>query len=449
MSNPNHPGEEKEGTVKVLDADMGKVKELRMLGTIPYGRGEYALLYDPDMKMWYLMKRGRLIRVYEGEAEFHVVEDPFFSDWRIMVAKTLNGVYLSTDITKLASEITRKDGGARGNYFYTELWVRAMVTLAEGTEGVVKTHVIGGFYPEGFVEGYVPYPAVNWECEPRCLEDFAKYIIDAYPPENRTVALANAAFAVAKVYSPAVRLAGYIMDDCVVLNAGEAGVGKTTLFHSIINMLGLDPARVMHVGDEPVKSYIRLRDILAESNAPLFLNDVGEGGFRTLLRFGLSAAFAFNAIDFEPLRRGLGAVRRYYNLRSIMVNANMKRSRVEKIIARLHHSDDREIGWALRRLIILSWEHVPIKPKAYSCRKPILGCLRELWGNGEFRQRVLKAYRITDLAKTVMEELHRVYGVDTTPYIKAVDAVSAEYDSYMEATIDRYRRLRIGAARSA
>lgn len=425
MGTPDHDHED---VAKVVDDATGKAKKLRRHSLFSYNNAMYELFDDPDTKTWYVRRLGKgsnIIKVFTGDIDAYWVFDDALNKM-VYVIKTSDVIVYGLDQKTVIKGFLTKVSGFSNSYFME--WI--LRDLLGDHAKLMDGYVCSGFYANGFMKGFIPYPATSWECDPKNLESIAKYIVDAYPPANRIVALANVAFAIAKVFSPAVRLARaknkHESDfrDNIVINIGGDSAGKTNLSVSIINLLALDPKKVLYVGDEPIMTREKIKDLLMESNAPLFLDNVGEQGLREIVRFAPHAVFARIDKSIRSIFKSI-VTDKYDNpvLRSIMMNTSLDQDHVEKVLIEYYNTPGM-LDSALRYLFLLiNWAKDRIKPgvEPYS-GKPIMGCLRELWGNADFHQYVMvNAHDTVKLAKIVMETLHKTYHVDTSIYIKAID----------------------------
>lgn len=359
------------------------------------------MFFDPSTKTWYGkdMRRGVMFVIYEGDVSVERIHDADLGMTFTVVRSDDVVVYGDND-KKVIEEFLDKEPKA-----VNTVMIRPFLKMLIGNTEVRKGHIVSGFYQEGFVEGLVPYPAVSWECQPAGLEEIAKYITITYPPTNRAFALANVAFATAKVFAPAVRLSGRYFEDKVILNIGDAWSGVSNIFESTINLLGLTHDwTVWTMGDYFIGTPSKAKATLTWTNAPLFLDSVRLKGLRVL------------AGVLPTMLAGTEAPR---SLRSIMTSTTLSLKLIERTLAKW------STDW-MNYFAILKWrrDHISSRVRPYM-GKTILGCLRELWEDQGFRNRVLnEALSDADLVEMTMEEMHRRYGIDTSPYVEALKLVA-------------------------
>jgi hypothetical protein len=246
-----------------------------------------------------------------------------------------------------------------------------------------------------------------------------------YPEENQVFVLANAALAMAKVFSPAVRLTNRIFEDRVVINVGEMRIGKSIMAKSIINLLGLDPNIVMVSGDQPFKTPERIRNYLMNSNAPLFIDDLGVKGFEAMTNIILPSTVDGVKIGAQAERYGFGFAYEFKSLRSFIVNTNIGFGKIKQIL-----SEHGNIAWS-RRVILLQWNGLAkLRPGVVPYNwGSVLGCLKTFWDDLNFRKNAIEMMvDLFSLAEMVIMEFTNRYRVkvkteDLKPYLDAIDSV--------------------------
>ncbi len=403
---------------------------IKFFGWISDGKNMYEVRFDTEEKMWYVKpKNGHtMYEVFQGDLKAWWVQDivlkePFF------IIKTDDAVVYDIDITSAIKKFLTVTTGIIYNYYFLVPLLKTIVKKKK--EG----YVFGGFYGGGFFEGLIPYPVqhplLSWDCYPKSLEEMAKYITKVYPPDNRAVALANVALAIAKVFSPAVRFStNHVFEDHIVINTHDVWPEKALLFKYIIDLLGLDYRSVRYVWGRQFGQNLdeKFMALLMSSNAPLFLDEVDKQGLRVILRYGPAVALA-NETPINVKVRGPVIDFRYYSLRSIMVNTVLDRQSLENMLTK-YYGNENSLKWASRWLLILDWKPEPMRCKDEYVGRPILNCLRELWEDDEFRARVLyTTWSDVDVAVMVMKAMHEKYGVDTSMYIEAVTKAHQESES--------------------
>jgi len=402
-------------------SDYGTIK---VFGPAPYGGYDYKVIYYGDKQEWHLERLPRKpnqeplsLRVYQGNLSVRVIRDNLFNKKVFIINGETTKVITYDDKEQAIEEFIRKDENIT-DVENAPILLRILFKEAKKEMGYVK----GGFYPEGYFEGIEPYPAINWECRPGALVDFIKYVNENYPVTNRIYVLANTALTMAKVFTPAIRLSNKrVFEDRMMINVGEKGIGKTTMMESIINLLGLDPEKTLVSSDTSLKTPERIRNLLNDTNAPLFIDDPGEDTFEAMKNIILPATVMGAIIGVQAARYGYGLEHKFKSLRSVIISTNLGIGDIKKLLT--SHGNT---AWT-RRVILLQWDGTAkLRPGVTPFNNgSILGCLIDMWRDDNFRSIVIdKLTNLFDIAKFIITQ----FGLkeDLEPYLKAIDYIKNE-----------------------
>jgi hypothetical protein len=221
----------------------------------------------------------------------------------------------------------------------------------------------------------------------------------------RTLAIAKAMFA-----------------DRIVINTGKKRIGKSTVQKSVINALGLIHNKVRFLGDNPVKTQERLRNLLSIDMAPLFLDELMTKGFQTISDLILASTTETSIIGLHASRVGKDFSDIFYSMRSLIVNTNLPQGKIIEILGK------ENIDAYSRRILILHWKDQKTKAKSpFISNTHLMGCLIEMWNNPNIRNELLKTNNIFELAMEILKHFFLMYGIDTQPYQEALAKVYNEY----------------------
>jgi hypothetical protein len=395
-----------------------------------YGSREYLVFFNESDKKWYAKRADKEdaseFVIYDGELSVEVLRDAALDRDVYVIRSNYVTVYNFT-VGDAILEFLNKDPGTY-NEVYARSFLKYMFTKAKR----VNKYLISGFYKEGYVDGLVQYPAINWECKPNTLVEFLKYTKTNYPTSNQAFVLANLALVMGKVFSPGVRLfKNGVFEDKFVVNVGERRIGKTTMIKSLVNIMGLNYSEVAIGGDLPVKTTERIRNLLVKSNAPLFIDDIGARGFEALVNIILPALVDQVKIGAQAERYGFGFAYEFKSIRSMVANTNIGYGVIKRIL-----SEHNNKAW-IRRILILEWDEARLKEGVvpYSDGS-VLGCMREIWNDANFREKAMSTNDLIELSKLTVSEFGRRYNIDVTPYINALNYVY-EYMGQVEVEADR------------
>jgi len=391
------------------------------LGIIVIGRREHELLkcqHGIDLLFSQDGEEER-ITIYSGVPNVKLIRDKYLKDEIYIYTNSYNQVFVTNDPADLIEWFVKSDKGITSESTSRAL-IRALLRNAKPEDG----YIYEGFYPDGYQRGVLPYPMVDASCDATVLLRFYEWARENYD-ENLDFVLANMALAMAKVFTPALRMYKEIFEDRIVINTGKKRVGKSTAQRSIINALGLIHNRVRFLGDNPIKTQERLRNLLSINMAPLFLDEVMVKGFQTIADMILASVTEASIIGLHASRVGRDFSDMFYSMRSIIINTNLPQGKIIEILGR------ENVDAYSRRILILHWKDQKTKAKSpFSTDTHLMGCLIELWNNPNVRNELLRVDNIFELAMALLKHFFLMYGIDTQPYQKALMKV---YNEYMES----------------
>jgi hypothetical protein len=388
------------------------------LGIIVIGKSEHELLkcqHGIDLLFSKDNEESR-ITIYSGVPNVKLIRDKYLNDEVYIYTNSYNQVFITNDPAELIEWFTKSDKGITSESLAKAL-ARALLRNAK-TE---NDYIYQGFYPDGFHDGALPYPMMDKVCDATVLQRFFEWTKENYE-ENLNYVLANMAFAIAKVFTPALRMQKDIFEDRIVINTGKKRIGKSTVQKSIINALGLIHNKVRLLGDNPIKTQERLRNLLSIDMAPLFLDELMTKGFQTISDLILASTTETSIIGLHASRVGKDFSDIFYSMRSLIVNTNLPQGKIIEILGK------ENIDAYSRRILILHWKDQKTKAKSpFISNTHLMGCLIEMWNNPNIRNELLKTNNIFELAMAFLKHFFLVYGIDTQPYQEALTKVYNEY----------------------
>jgi hypothetical protein len=388
------------------------------LGIIVIGKSEHELLkcqHGIDLLFSKDNEESR-ITIYSGVPNVKLIRDRYLNDEVYIYTNSYNQVFITNDPAELIEWFTKTDKGITSESMAKAL-IRALLRNAK-TE---NDYIYQGFYPDGFHDGALPYPMLDKVCDATVLQRFFEWAKENYE-ENLYYVLANMAFAIAKVFTPALRMRKDIFEDRIVINTGKKRIGKSTVQKSIINALGLIHNKVRLLGDNPIKTQERLRNLLSIDMAPLFLDELMTKGFQTISDLILASTTETSVIGLHASRVGKDFSDVFYSMRSLIVNTNLPQGKIIEILGKDN------IDAYSRRILILHWKDQKTKAKSpFNTDSHLMGCLIEMWNNPNIRNELLKTNNIFELAMAFLKHFFLVYGIDTQFYQEALTKVYNEY----------------------
>ena len=308
---------------------------------------------------------------------------------------------------------------------------RLLRAIIERREGVLTP----GLGPEGFVDP-LDHGFDSRDYGVEGLLAVGAWVEKYYPEPNRVPALANVAFAVAKLAAPAARVLNPTFIDNPVWNYGRGGEGRSSLVsYAILPLLSVPPndERCLVAIRGPVETSAQAAFLFASSRMPLILDEQSLTGLAKIAPAILATAVGQGVFKIHAPKYGLGeggqpgAV--FRSLRSPIIFTNVEAERWLKK-ARGEASDYAFI----RRLVVVDWEHEPVDPRAFSDLpnpKPVIGAVERVWlKHGE---ELAKCRDLVELAKKLFTLLSLEYGADLSAYVKAVEEVEGRWRERLES----------------
>ena len=396
----------------------------KSMGFIVLGLKEYELLdCNGSFTIYYTVTRNdneeeEYVDIYEGHAEVRHINDKYLGEDVYVYSNTYEQTFVTNDTAELIKWFTEEDKGIKSESLAKPL-IRALLRNAKSEEG----YVYEGFYPDGYQRGVLAYPMVDNSCDATVLLKFYEWAKANYN-ENLDYVLANMAFSMAKTLTPAIRMHKDIFEDRIIINTGKKRVGKSTVQKSIINALGLIHNKVRYLGDNPIKTQERLRNLLSITTAPLFLDELMSRGFQTIADLILASVTEASIIGLHASRVGKDFSDVFYSMRSLIVNTNLPQGKIIEILNRDN------IDAYSRRILILHWKDQKTKAKSpFNTDTHLMGCLIELWNDYDIRHDLLSSNDLFELTFKLLDAFHIMFNVDTQAY---EDAVSRVYNEYIE-----------------
>jgi len=392
--------------------------ECESLGFIVVGKSEHELLkcsHGIDI-IFSKDENEERVTIYSGVPNVKLIRDKYLNDEVYIYTNNYNQFFITNDPADLIEWFVKSDKGITSESMARAL-IRALLRNAKTEDG----YIYEGFYPDGFHEGALAYPMVDNTCDATVLLRFLSWARENYE-ENLYYVLANMALAMAKVFAPALRMQKDIFEDRIVINTGKKRIGKSTVQRSIINALGLIHNKVRFLGDNPIKTQERLRNLLSINAAPLFLDEVMERGIQTISDLILASTTETSVVGLHASRVGKDFSDVFYSMRSIILSTNLPQGKIIEILGK-----DNVDAYS-RRILILHWKDQKTKAKStFNTNTHMMGCLIELWNNAEVRNELLKSGDIFELAMGILKHFFLMYGIDTQPYQEALAKVYNEY----------------------
>jgi hypothetical protein len=396
----------------------------KSLGFIALGLKEYELLEcNNSFTIYYTVTRDdheeeEYVDIYEGHAEVRHIIDRFIGDDVYVFTNTYGQSFVTNDVAEMIEWFTKEDKGIKSESLAKPL-IRALLRNAKSEEG----YLYEGFYPNGYQNGILTYPIADKACDATVLLRFYEWAKANYN-ENINYVLANMVFSMAKVLAPAVRMKRDIFEDRIIINSGKKRTGKSTTQKSIINALGLIHNKVRYLGDNPIKTPERLRNLLSITMAPLFLDELMSRGFQTIADMILASVTETSIIGLHASRVGKDFSDVFYSMRSLIINTNLQLGKIIEILGKDN------IDAYSRRILILHWKDEKTKAKApFNTETHLFGCLVEIWNDPDLRHDLLSANDLFELSFKLLDAFHMMYGIDVQPY---EDALSSVYNEYIE-----------------
>lgn len=359
-------------------------------------------------------------------AEMKIIKDKFYGEEFYTAWRDGKPIAVAYDIDGFIEELKNRQFAVSNA---TKEVLIAIEKLMEKVEG----YIAPGIADEGIVDPRGELDLADYGIEG--LIAVHRWIKAAYPAENVPRALANVAFLLAKIVSPIVRKHNGVFVDHVVWNYGRGGEGKTTLTkYVLVQLLGFpdeNRARRAHVLiSGAITSGPQMRNLISFNRLPLILDEQTENRLINNADVILAIAVGLNTIGVHAARYGLGIGAEFLNLRGLMINTNVPFAKFLKKAKDLAS----DVAFA-RRTLVIAWEHKPINFIEPPNIKPILGAVDKVYR--KYKDELLEAKDLPDLAKRVMHALAKEYGFADVleDYVLAVDLVVKEAEEERRALV--------------
>jgi len=229
-----------------------------------------------------------VIQIYDGEVDPRVIRDKYLHGERRYILKTSYDVYVGENLADVVREFRDND---RGIVTTEKKIIEGVVRLLFRNTKEEYGYAYTGFYPDGWQIGFVEYPVKRPQCDPTLIEDFIKWV-NTYYNRNKVYVFNNFIMVGAKHFMPAIRMTR-VFEDRILINSGPKYLGKSTSQKTIARVYGLSPEDeyVRIIGDNAINTVPRIRNLLTKYlSVPLFFDDIGEPGFKTIAYVLLGAA---------------------------------------------------------------------------------------------------------------------------------------------------------------
>jgi hypothetical protein len=264
----------------------------------------------------------------------------------------------------------------------------------------------------------------EWPERIKILEDIARWAEKAYRSErNRKIALANIAFLLAKVLSPAVRMKNKTFIDHFVWNVGRGGEGKSSLaVYVMLPLLGVDEdinSKLFIYIRGAVRTPEQARNLIALNRMPLILDEQTRSALTRNIDIIMSSAVGSGVIGVHASRYGGGIGYAFKSYRGVIIFTNLHFSEFLRDVVK--EASDYAIT---RRIIELEWDNVKIAEEAFKDLqkiKPMLGILDAIWKR--YREELISTNNLIELTLKLLEMLEKDYSVDLKAYREAVKYV--------------------------
>ena len=264
----------------------------------------------------------------------------------------------------------------------------------------------------------------EWPERIKILEDIARWAEKAYRSErNRKIALANMAFLLAKVLSPAVRMKNKTFIDHFVWNVGRGGEGKSSLaVYVMLPLLGVDEdinSKLFIYIRGSVRTPEQARNLIALNRMPLILDEQTRSALTRNIDIIMSSAVGSGVIGVHASRYGGGIGYAFKSYRGVIIFTNLHFSEFLRDVVK--EASDYAIT---RRIIELEWDNVKIAEEAFKDLpkiKPMLGILDAIWKR--HREELISTNNLIELTLKLLEILEKDYSVDLKAYREAVKYV--------------------------
>ncbi|MFP3315505.1 MAG: hypothetical protein RXN91_04100 [Caldivirga sp.] len=188
---------------------------------------------------------------------------------------------------------------------------------------------------------------------PAPIADAVRWINEHYNINNRQ-AKAVVAYALAKFFTPAIKMIRKQFVDPIIINIGPGGVGLSTLSRELIvkGLMGIEPddTRYLVVIAGSVKTEPQYRN-LADINAlPLILDEQKLTDIINNKAVIHSSAVGVNVMGIHAARYGRGIGAAFLSLRGVIINTNAKKDEILRVLG-----NEETLYTYIRRLRFIPW----------------------------------------------------------------------------------------------
>jgi len=270
----------------------------------------------------------------------------------------------------------------------------------------------------------------EWPERVKILKDTARWVEKAYRSErNRKIALANIAFLLAKVLSPAIRMVNKTFVDHFVWNVGRGGEGKSSLaLHIMLPLLGVDEdinSNLFIYIRGAVRTPEQARNPTALNRMPLILDEQTRGALARNVDIVMSSAVGSGIVGVHAAKYGGGIGYTFRSHRGVIIFTNLHFSEFLKEVVK--EASDYAIT---RRVIELEWDDTKIAEEAFKelpYVKPILGIIDAAWKR--HRDEFLSTSNLIELTLKLLELLEKDYNIDLKVYRDSVEEIWRSWES--------------------
>ena len=189
---------------------------------------------------------------------------------------------------------------------------------------------------------------------PRPIAEAVKWIDEHYNVNNRQ-AKAVVAYALAKFFTPAIKMVKKQFVDPIIINIGPGGVGLSTLSRELIvkGLMGIEPddTRYLVVIAGSVKTEPQYRNLTDINALPLILDEQKLTDIVNNKAIIHSSAVGVNIMGIHAARYGRGIGAAFLSLRGVIINTNAKKDDILRVLG-----NEETLYTYIRRLRFILWD---------------------------------------------------------------------------------------------
>jgi len=396
-------------------------------------RGDRVIVFYVDGKMNAAFEED-VIRVNAAALpnRMAIVQDPIQGNEHYIVAfmgdKFVNAIPLKAG----NGDIARGLVGQPGLYFmerYYDVIIPRLIDYLSRTRFFQIPVTIGLWPGYGLIDLHGAIDTSDNGPEP--IAEAVKWI-DAHYHVNNRQAKAVVAYALAKFFTPAIKMIKSQFVDPIIINIGPGGVGLSTLSRELIvrGLMGIEPGdtRYLVVIAGSVKSEPQYRNLTDINALPLILDEQKLTDIINNKAVIHSSAVGVNVMGIHAARYGRGIGAAFLSLRGVIINTNAKKDDIIRVLG-----NEETLYTYIRRLRFIPWDGglQAIKEGSSAAAnppsiKPVVGFLVRLMG--KYGEEIQKVGSLDELVHLILELIRREANGDEE-VIKAVneleDAVRA------------------------